>query len=55
MMDKNGGVYMNGLGDGDDERLSDAVGANEARLRRVKALYDPTNFFRLNTNIVPAD
>ena len=49
------GVYMNGLGDGDDERLSDAVGANEARLRRVKARYDPTNFFRLNTNIVPAD
>ena len=49
------GVYMNGLGDGDDERLSDAVGANEARLRKVKARYDPTNFFRLNTNIVPAD
>lgn len=49
------GVYMNGLGDGDDERLSDAVGANEARLRKVKARYDPTNFFRLNTNIVPAE
>jgi FAD/FMN-containing dehydrogenase len=49
------GVYMNGLGDGDDERLSDAVGGNEARLRKVKARYDPTNFFRLNTNIVPAD
>ena len=49
------GVYMNGLGDGDDERLSDAVGANEARLREVKARYDPTNFFRLNTNIVPAN
>ena len=49
------GVYMNGLGDRDDERLSDAVGANEARLRKVKARYDPTNFFRLNTNILPAD
>ena len=49
------GVYMNGLGDGDDERLSDAVGANESRLRKVKARYDPDNFFRLNTNIVPAE
>ena len=49
------GVYMNGLGDGDDERLSDAVGTNEARLRKIKTLYDPTNFFRLNTNIVPAE
>ena len=49
------GVYMNGLGDGDDERLSDAVGANEARLQKIKARYDPTNFFRLNTNIVPAE
>jgi hypothetical protein len=49
------GVYMNGLGDGDDERLSDAVGANETRLRKIKARYDPTNFFRLNTNIVPAE
>lgn len=48
------GVYMNGLGEGDDERLSDAVGANEARLREIKGRYDPTNFFRLNTNIVPA-
>ena len=49
------GVYMNGLGDGDDERLGDAVGENEYRLRKIKARYDPTNFFRLNTNIVPAE
>ncbi len=49
------GAYMNGLGDGDDERLSDAVGANVTRLRSIKARYDPTNFFRLNTNIIPAD
>ena len=46
---------MNGLGDGDDERLGDAVGENEYRLRKIKARYDPTNFFRLNTNIVPAE
>jgi FAD/FMN-containing dehydrogenase len=49
------GVYMNGLGDGDDERQDDAFGDNQARLRRIKTLYDPTNFFRLNTNIIPAE
>ena len=48
------GAYMNGLGGEDDERLSDAVGTNEGRLREIKARYDPTNFFRLNTNILPA-
>ena len=49
------GVYMNGLGDGDDERLSDAFGDNQVRLRKIKFRYDPTNFFKLNTNILPAD
>jgi hypothetical protein len=48
------GVYMNGLVGEDDNRLADAVGANESRLREIKARYDPTNFFRLNTNIIPA-
>jgi FAD/FMN-containing dehydrogenase len=49
------GVYMNGLGDGDDERQDDAFGENQNRLRNVKALYDPNNIFRLNTNILPAE
>jgi len=49
------GVYMNGLGDGDDERQDDAFGENQNRLGIVKALYDPNNFFRLNTNILPAE
>jgi hypothetical protein len=48
------GVYLNSLG-GEDDRLSEAVGANEIRLREIKARYDPTNFFRLNANIKPAD
>ncbi len=47
------GVYLNSLGD-EDDRLSEAVGANEVRLREIKARYDPTNFFRLNANIKPA-
>jgi FAD/FMN-containing dehydrogenase len=48
------GVYMNGLGGADDERQEEAFGANEIRLRQIKARYDPTNFFSLNANIVPA-
>ncbi len=47
------GVNLNTLG-GEDDRLSEAVGANEVRLREIKARYDPTNFFRLNANIKPA-
>ena len=31
-----------------------AYGSNMERLQRVKAAYDPDNFFRLNPNIVPA-
>ncbi len=50
-----GGVYLNSLGDEDDDRLNEAVGANEIRLREIKARYDPTNFFCLNANIKPAE
>ena len=48
-----GGVYLNNLGE-DADRVGEAVGANTARLARVKARWDPTNFFRLNANIPPA-
>ncbi|MBX3015155.1 MAG: BBE domain-containing protein [Caldilineaceae bacterium] len=45
---------MNHL-DADDNaaRVHAAYGANYARLAAVKGRYDPTNFFRLNHNIVP--
>lgn len=51
-----GGNYVNfQLADDDEQRLQAAYGENYARLRRVKAKYDPTNFFRVNRNIAPSD
>jgi FAD/FMN-containing dehydrogenase len=50
------GRYANYLG---DDESSDAVGAayrsNYARLSKIKKTYDPTNMFRLNQNIRPAE
>ncbi len=50
-------VYVNALEDSMEEgqqRVREAYGANYERLARLKAEYDPTNFFRLNQNITPA-
>jgi FAD/FMN-containing dehydrogenase len=50
------GVYVNFLGDEGSERIREAYPeATYRRLARVKAQYDPTNFFRLNQNIRPSD
>ena len=50
-----GGNYINfQLADDDDQRLEAAYGPNYARLARVKASFDPDNFFRVNRNIAPA-
>jgi FAD/FMN-containing dehydrogenase len=48
-----GGVYVNDLGPGEDDRVRTAYGANYARLAALKGKYDPDNFFRLNPNIKP--
>jgi FAD/FMN-containing dehydrogenase len=37
-----------------DTSVRDSYRANYARLAALKNTYDPTNFFRLNQNIVPA-
>jgi hypothetical protein len=50
-----GGVYLNNIGPEDVDRLREAVGSNLERLRSIKARWDPTNFFRLNANIRPAE
>ena len=49
------GRYVNYL-DGDEagDPVAEAYGPNYARLRQVKAKYDPTNFFHMNQNIRPA-
>lgn len=49
-----GGNYVNFQQDDDDAtRLEAAYRENFERLRRVKAKYDPDNFFRVNRNIPP--
>jgi FAD/FMN-containing dehydrogenase len=52
-----GTTYTNFTGQADEAAGSltaKAYGANMARLRLVKAEYDPDNLFRLNPNIAPA-
>ena len=47
-------VYVNGLENEEDERVRAAYGDKYERLTRIKAEYDPDNFFRVNQNIKPA-
>ena len=52
-----GTTYTNFTGQTDESEralASNAFGTNMARLRAIKAKYDPDNFFRLNANITPA-
>lgn len=47
-------VYVNFLMEEGEERIRQAYGpAKYDRLKSLKRKYDPTNFFRLNQNIVP--
>ena len=49
------GRYVNYLGDDENQSsVSSAYGGNFARLRQVKAKYDPGNVFHINQNIPPA-
>jgi FAD/FMN-containing dehydrogenase len=50
------GIYLNfpGFGEEKEALVRAAYGANYERLARLKAVYDPTNLFRMNLNIAPA-
>jgi hypothetical protein len=48
------GVYVNFTSDDATERVRQAYNDNQwTRLTALKSKYDPTNFFRMNTNISP--
>jgi FAD/FMN-containing dehydrogenase len=48
-----GGVYVNVLGDDEDDRVPNAYGDNYPRLVELKTKWDPDNLFRMNYNITP--
>jgi FAD/FMN-containing dehydrogenase len=51
-----GTVYLNFLGDEGQERIEAGFGPEKySRLRELKKTWDPTNLFRHNQNIPPAD
>jgi len=50
-----GGGYINFMDADDSVRTIDNYGANWARLREVKAKWDPDNVFHVNQNIPPAE
>ena len=51
-----GGIYLNfaGMGEEKDELVRAAFGDNYQRLVDMKRTFDPSNLFRMNTNINPA-
>ena len=49
-----GGAYVNFMGAEGEDRVKAAYRGNYDRLARIKATYDPDNFFRMNQNIPPA-
>ncbi len=49
-----GGVYVNFMSEGEDDRIRIAYGKNYPRLVSIKNRYDPTNLFRVNENIKPS-
>jgi len=50
-----GGAYVNFMMDEGEDRIKATYRDNYARLAAVKRKYDPTNVFRVNQNIKPAE
>ncbi|GHO49085.1 FAD-binding oxidoreductase [Ktedonospora formicarum] len=49
-----GGSYVNFMMEEGEERVKASYRDNYERLQRIKRVYDPMNFFRVNQNITPA-
>jgi FAD/FMN-containing dehydrogenase len=49
-----GGAYVNMMMEEGEGRVEASYGQNYQRLARIKAKYDPDNFFHVNQNIKPA-
>jgi FAD/FMN-containing dehydrogenase len=49
-----GGAYINFMMEEGQDRIRATYGDNFSRLQKVKAEYDPDNFFHVNQNIEPA-
>ncbi|MGD9882793.1 MAG: FAD-binding oxidoreductase [Reyranella sp.] len=50
-----GSIYINHIAaDDTPEKVRASFGANHRRLRELKAVFDPTNLFRVNANVSPA-
>ena len=49
-----GGAYVNFMMEEGQERVQATYRGNYERLTKVKAAYDPDNFFSVNQNIRPA-
>ncbi|MDT7830427.1 FAD-binding oxidoreductase [Pricia sp. S334] len=49
-----GASYVNFMMEEGDDRIRATYGDNYERLQKVKAKYDPDNFFHINQNILPA-
>ena len=47
------GVYVNFMSGDEADRVPEAYRERWQRLRAIKSIYDPSNFFRLNQNIPP--
>jgi FAD/FMN-containing dehydrogenase len=50
-----GAAYVNFMMEEGTGRVEATYGGNYARLRRIKAKYDPGNLFRVNQNIAPSE
>ena len=49
-----GGAYINFMMDEGEDRVKASYKENYERLQSIKMKYDPTNFFKVNQNIIPA-